>query len=40
MDIFRLSAKEARERLRQQKKNIHRGFDMTLEQKYQIVTNM
>uniref|UniRef100_A0A7I4YLV3 PDZ domain-containing protein n=1 Tax=Haemonchus contortus TaxID=6289 RepID=A0A7I4YLV3_HAECO len=39
-DIFGLSAQEARERLRQQKKNIHRGFDMSLEEKYRLVSNM
>ncbi|KAL6739497.1 hypothetical protein Aduo_012943 [Ancylostoma duodenale] len=39
-DIFGLSAQEARERLRQNKKNIHRGFDMSLEEKYRLVSNM
>ncbi|KAJ1373836.1 hypothetical protein KIN20_036361 [Parelaphostrongylus tenuis] len=40
LDIFDLSAQEARERLRQNKKNIHRGFDMSLEEKYRLVSNM
>ncbi|KAK6035257.1 PDZ/DHR/GLGF domain protein [Cooperia oncophora] len=40
LDIFCLSAQEARERLRQNKKNIHRGFDMSLEEKYRLVSNM
>ncbi|VDM71259.1 unnamed protein product [Strongylus vulgaris] len=39
-DIFGLSAQEARERLRQNKKNIHRGFDMSLEEKYRLVSNI
>ncbi|KAE9420156.1 hypothetical protein Angca_008905, partial [Angiostrongylus cantonensis] len=39
-DIFDLSAQEARERLRQNKKNIHRGFDMSLEEKHRLVSNM
>ncbi|KJH47934.1 hypothetical protein DICVIV_05954 [Dictyocaulus viviparus] len=39
-DIFGLSAQEAREKLRLNKKDIHRGFDMSLEEKFRLVSNM
>ncbi|PAV68526.1 hypothetical protein WR25_02974 [Diploscapter pachys] len=40
-DIYNLSAKDAREFLRSKnRKNRNRGIDMSLDEKYQVVTNM
>lgn len=40
LDIFQLSAKEARERLRQNKRRDLRGMEMSLEEKHRIVSSM
>lgn len=39
-DIFELSAAEARERLRANKRRDPRGLEMSLEEKYRIVSSM